>query len=541
MVQYARVSALQVREAFRVASEWLSANRDGINAINVYPVPDGDTGTNMLLTWRAALAAASEDSSHAGEMLAGCSRAALLGARGNSGAILSQMIRGLAEAAAGLEDLDAAAIVAALRAASVTADEAVSAPVEGTMLTVLRDAAGAAEMTLAEGHGIRSVLNAAVAEAYASVERTPLLLPRLREAGVVDSGGLGVAVILEGLARGLDGEPLPLTIRATATARVDIAGIEHEGHGYCTEFVVAGPGIDRRALQEELAGLGGESILVVGDARTVHVHVHLADPGPGISAGVRYGELTAVKVDNMQAQHEDWLRGLGGPDGEPTAGGAALPAIGLVAVAPGEGFARTFRDLGAVALLQDEGAKTSAGELLRAARRAGTDHVFLLPNDRDILMAAEQAAREAPGFITVLPSRSAPAGIAAAVAYWPEGDPVAAGNRMIEAMSGVRVVEVSRAVRNATVDGVTVSTGDAIALVDGLLIGRAQTLEGALLAGLALVANSGAEIVTVYLGQEAEPDAGPQVEALIRSAHPALAVEVVDGGQPRYPYVLGVE
>ncbi|MDO9444590.1 MAG: DAK2 domain-containing protein [Dehalococcoidia bacterium] len=351
MVQYARVSALQVREAFRVAAEWLSANRDGINAINVYPVPDGDTGTNMLLTWRAALAAASEDSSHAGEMLAGCSRAALLGARGNSGVILSQMIRGLAEGASGLEDLDAASIVAGLRAASVTADEAVSAPVEGTMLTVLRDAAGAAEATLAEGHGIRSILNAAVTEAFASVERTPLLLPRLREAGVVDSGGLGVAVILEGLARGLDGEPLPLTIRATATVRVDVAGIEHEGHGYCTEFVVAGPGIDRRALQEELAALGGESILVVGDARTVHVHVHLPDPGPGISAGIRYGEVTAVKVDNMQEQHEDWLRGMA-VEGEPAAGGAALPAIGLVAVAPGEGFARSFRDLGAVALLQ---------------------------------------------------------------------------------------------------------------------------------------------------------------------------------------------
>jgi hypothetical protein len=410
------------------------------------------------------------------------------------------------------------------------------------MLTVLRDAAGAAEATLAEGHGIRSVLNAAVAEAYASVERTPLLLPRLREAGVVDSGGLGVAVVLEGLARGLDGEPLPLTIRATATARLDIAGLEHEGHGYCTEFVVAGPGIDRRALQEELASLGGESILVVGDARTVHVHVHLPDPGPGISAGVHYGEVTAVKVDNMQAQHEDWLRGLGGLEaGEPAAGGAALPAIGLVAVAPGEGFARTFRDLGAVALLQDEGAKTSAGELLRAARRAGTGHVFLLPNDRDVLMAAEQAAREEPGFITVLPSRSAPAGIAAAIAYWPEGDPEAAGKRMTSAMSGVRVVEVSRAVRNATVDGVTVSAGDAIALVDGLLIGRAQTLEGALLAGLAQAAGSGAEIVTLYLGKEAEPDAGTRVEALIRASHPGLAVEVVEGGQPRYPYVLGVE
>ncbi len=540
MVQYARVSAAQVREAFRVAEEWLAANRDGINAINVYPVPDGDTGTNMLLTWRAALMAAPGDPDHAGEMLAACSRAALLGARGNSGVILSQMIRGLAEAAAGEATLDASGIVQGLLGAAQTAYEAVSAPVEGTMLTVLRDAANAAAATQAEGHGIRSVLNAAVEEAFASVERTPLLLPRLREAGVVDSGGLGVAVILEGLARGLDGEPLPLTIRATATERVHVDGVEHEGHGYCTEYVIVGPAVDRRALQSELIAMGGESVLVVGDARTVHVHVHVADPGPALSLGVRHGDLVGVKVDNMQAQHDEWLAGQEGetPDG---AGQPSLPALGLVAVAPGEGFARAFRDMGAVALLQDAGAKTSAGEFLRAARRAGRDHVFLLPNDRDILMAAEQAAREAPDFITVLPTRSAPAGIAAAVAYWPEGDPAEVAARMREAMQNVRSVEISRAARDATVDGVTVNAGDAIALVEGRLVGRAQTLEGALLAGLALAAGDRAEIVTVYLGADAPADAGGRAEELIAQAHPGLEVEIVVGGQPNYPYLAGVE
>lgn len=540
MVQYARVSAAQVREAFRVAEEWLAANRDGINAINVYPVPDGDTGTNMLLTWRAALLAAPADADHAGDMLAACARAALLGARGNSGVILSQMIRGLAEAAADEATMDAAGIVRALLGASRTAYEAVSAPVEGTMLTVLRDAAQAAAATQAEGHGIRSTLNAAVDEAFASVERTPFLLPRLREAGVVDSGGLGVAVILEGLARGLDGEPLPATIRATVTERVHMDGVEHEGHGYCTEYVIVGPAIDRRAIQSALVAMGGDSVLVVGDARTVHVHVHVSDPGPALSLGVQHGDLVGVKVDNMQAQHDAWLAGQEG-DGVDAHGQPALPSIGLVAVAPGEGFARAFRDMGAVALLLDEGAKTSAGEFLRAARRAGRDHVFVLPNDRDILMAAEQAAREAPDFITVLPTRSAPAGIAAAVAYWPEGDPAEVGARMREAMQNVRCVEVSRAARDATVDGVTVNAGDAIALVEGRLVGRAQTLEGALLAGLALAIGDGAEIATVYLGEEAPADGGGRVEELVARAHPGLEVEILVGGQPNYPYLAGVE
>ncbi|MDA0269481.1 MAG: DAK2 domain-containing protein [Chloroflexi bacterium] len=535
MVQYARVTGDQVLDAFRLAEGWLAANREGINAINVYPVPDGDTGTNMLLTWRAALQAAPDDAPHAGDLLAACSRAALLGARGNSGVILSQMIRGLAEASAGQPDLDAAGIVAGLLGASQTAYDAVSAPVEGTMLTVLRDAAQAAEASLREGHGIRSVFEAAVIEAFASVERTPALLPRLREAGVVDSGGLGVAIILEGMARGLAGEPLPEVIRAISGAAVDLGGVEHEGHGYCTEFIIFGASIDRRALQDELATLGGDSILVVGDPATVHVHVHMEDPGPALSAGVRHGALSAVKIENMQAQHEEWARGRDEPQD------AHLPPLGLVAVAPGEGFARLLGEMGAVCIGQDADAKASAGEFVRAARRAGREHVFLLPNDKDTLMAAEQAAREAPGFITVLPSISAAAGMAAAIAYWPDGDRAEVAARMTEAMAAVRTVEVSRSVRDATVDGIRVSQGDAIALLDGRLVARAQELEGALLAGLGQAARPGAEIVTVYLGAEAPEDAAVRIAEQIRAAHPGVEVEVVQGGQPHYPYVLGVE
>ncbi len=537
MTQAELVDAARVREAFRRVEGWLAANRDGINAINVYPVPDGDTGTNMLLTWRAAASAAPEEIDHVGQLLGACSRAALLGARGNSGVILSQMLRGLAEATADAAGLDTADVVAGLRGASATAYAAVSAPVEGTMLTVLRDAAQAAEAALAAGGDLAAIFDAAVAEAFASVERTPTLLPRLREAGVVDSGGLGVAVILEGFARGLDGQPLPEALRVAADATVDLGQLGHEEYGYCTEFVVTGEAIDRHAIEAALAGLGGESILVVGDASAVHVHVHLEDPGLALSAGVRHGALIGVKVDNMQAQHEDWARSHRGPA---SLDAAALPALGLVAVVPGEGFARIFEDLGATCVRTGDG-RTSAGALLEAGRRAGRDHAFLLPNDSDTLMAAEQAAREAAGFITVLPARSAPAGIAAAIAYWPEGDPAEVAVRMQEALATVRTVEVTRAARDAVVDGVAVAAGDAIALVDGRLVTRAETLEAALLEGLALAAGEAAEIVTVYRGAEASEEATERVVALVEAAHPGLAVEVMAGGQPHYPYLLGVE
>ncbi len=527
------LAAVTLRAAFEVAERWLAANREAINAINVYPVPDGDTGTNMLLTWRAALKAGEGvPDQAAGPYLGALAHGSLLGARGNSGVILSQMLAGIAEACRGAGTLDGPHFARALVAAADHAYAAISQPVEGTMLTVMRDAARAgARDDLADP---ADVLRAAVTEAHASVARTPDLLPRLRDAGVVDSGGQGIAIILEGVLHGVTGEPLPDAPTQLA-APADLGGVAHEGHGYCTEFVLTGTAIDRKDLEAALIEAGGESVLVVGDSETVHVHVHLDDPGPGISAGAARGALASVKVENMQAQHDEWRAGVAASEGP-------LPAIGLVVVARGEGLVAAFRDLGATRVLDGgETGKASTGELIEAARGAGRDHAFLLPNDKDVLMAAERAVAEQPGFLTLIPTCSIAAGLAAAIAYLPEGDHAAIADAMLEAAAAVRSVEVSRSVRTAVVDGVDVREGDAIALVDGRMAAAAGTLENALLAGLEAAGAADAELVTLYLGIGAESDAGERAAALIAARFPSVEVEVIEGGQPHYPYLAGVE
>ena len=527
------LAAVTLRAAFEVAERWLTANREAINAINVYPVPDGDTGTNILLTWRAALKAGEGvPDQAAGPYLGALAHGALLGARGNSGVILSQMLAGIAEACRGAGTLDGPHFAQALVSAADHAYGAISEPVEGTMLTVMRDAARAGAAVVAGDPA--DVLRAAVVEAHASVARTPDLLPRLRDAGVVDSGGRGIAIILEGVLHGVTGDPLP-EVDTSPAAPIDLAGVAHEGHGYCTEFVLTGTAIDRADLEAALVAIGGESILVVGDSETVHVHVHLEDPGPGISLGAARGALASVKVENMQAQHDQWRAGVEAPD-------AAAPAIGLVVVARGEGIVAAFRDLGATRVI--DGGKTgkaSTGELIEAARGAGRDHVFLLPNDKDVLMAAERAVAQQPDFMTLIPTRSIAAGLAAAFAYQPDGVAIEIADAMLEAAAQVRSVEVSRSVRTALVDGVDVHEGDAIALVDGRLVAAAPTLEDALLAGLDAAGAAAAELVTLYLGAGSEAGAGDGAGALITGRFPAVELQVIEGGQPHYTYLAGVE
>jgi DAK2 domain fusion protein YloV len=362
-----------LHEALGVAERWLALNREGINAVNVYPVPDGDTGTNMLLTWRSARDGAAEALSESLEVYGrGFARAALLGARGNSGVILSQFVRGLAEALEGAETLDGARLARCLEAGATAAYTAVSTPVEGTMLTVMRDAATAAVGATAAGAELLGTLTAAADEADASVERTPELLPRLREAGVVDAGGLGVAALLRGIWYGLRGESLPEP-PPVEHGIVDLEAVAHEGHGYCTEFVILGQSLDRDELLRALEAAGAESVLVVGDTEALHVHVHHDDPGPALSIGARAGALDAVKVDNMQLQHETWTAAHEGA-------GAAPPEFGMVAVVPGDGLAAALREIGPVErrrcarLRPAQRLERAHGRTAGRRGRAGPDH-----------------------------------------------------------------------------------------------------------------------------------------------------------------------
>ncbi|HJM88309.1 MAG TPA: DAK2 domain-containing protein [Dehalococcoidia bacterium] len=527
------LTASALHEILRTAERWLELHREPINAINVYPVPDGDTGTNMVLTLRAALDAGDNVDGAAGTYMQAIARAALLGARGNSGVILSQIVRGVSDAVGDADVIDGPLLQTALTAGAQAAYGAVTEPVEGTMLTVIREAAEAAASGAGDSNLV-NIISAAASEAEASVERTPSLLPTLAEAGVVDSGGLGVAVLLAGISYAVRGESLPEPKQYTA-ADVDMTGVEHEGHGYCAEFVVVGAQLDRGALHAALDAVGGESLLVVGYDDALHVHVHVDDPGPTLSVGAAAGSLQSVKIDDMQSQHDQWS------SAEQPQDAADLPSIGLLAVTQGDGIAAAFRELGATAIV--DGGPTSnpsAGELLAAARQAGRDHVIVLPNDANVIMAAEQAAAEAPDLITVIPTRSVAGGFGAAFAYEPEGERDAVAAAMSDAIEGVSCVEVTHSVRDTSVNGIQIARGDAIAIVEGTLVARAESLEEALMDGLSRVAGD-AELATVYLGSDAPADARDRVAMLISETYDEIEIEIVHGGQPHYPYILGVE
>ena len=531
-----RLHAEGFRDALDTALEWFELNRDAINAINVYPVPDGDTGTNMLLTLRAARRAADDEaaaSTNVGAFTGAMAQGALLGARGNSGVILSQMVRGLAEGLEGSADVGPSELLGALESAATAAYSAVATPVEGTMLTVMREAAEGAVANQAADPSLASVLDATVAAARVSVERTPELLPQLQDAGVVDAGGEGVAVLLEGLRYGVIGEDLPPPPPAPV-GMVQLEGVGHEGHGFCVEYLVSGEDLDRDALAATLTEEGGDSLLVVGDTSTLHVHVHMETPAAAVDAGARFGEIQNVKVEDMQAQHDEWAAG------HEEAGEA--PPVGLVAVVQGDGLRIAFRDLGATGIV-DGGATNnpSAGDVLEAALRAGTEHTFILPNDSNVVMTAQQAATQEPDRITVVPAKSVAAGLAAAVAFVAGEDIEGVGADMADAATSVRNVEVTEAVRDTTVDGVAVEIGDSIVLVDGTLKARTETPEEALMIGLAEAIGDDGEIVTLILGADAPEDAADSLTDLIEAAHPDVEVEVVMGGQPHYPYLAGVE
>jgi DAK2 domain fusion protein YloV len=531
------ITVEKFHEALVLAEKWLTINRDGINAINVYPVPDGDTGTNMLLTWRQALESIADASSQTfGELLNKFSRGALLGARGNSGVILSQMIGGLAAALSSSSDsITVSDLASGLRSASDNAYRAITEPVEGTMLTVMREASAAGENSTAN---LEVFLESVVSESYDSVARTPNLLPRLKEAGVVDSGGMGVAVILEGISTALLKRELPSEPVVTDEIKVEMSGVEHEGYGYCTEFVMLA-GVGLKDFEAELVELGGESILVVGDPGAVRVHVHLEDPGPALSAAVAHGETVSIKIDNMQVQHDDWADQQ---SSEGPASQGVIPAIGLVSVARGDGLISNFRQLG-VNVIIDGGptGKVSAGELIEAAKGAGLEHVIILPNDKDVVLAAEQAAESNPDSIRVIPTRSTVSGLAAAMAYLPEGDIDEICSLMNESIQLVQSIEISNSVRDTSVNGIDIRVGDGIGFLDGELVASDATLAATLVSVLKQADASQSEIMTLYTGEQVTPEEIEELSEAAESHFPSLELDIVEGGQPLYPFIASLE
>ncbi len=449
------VGGEQVLGGLTAALSWLEANQQEINDLNVFPVPDGDTGSNMYLTLRSAVEEARDAPSPEAvdSVLAAAAHGSLMGARGNSGVILSQILRGFAQGVAQRSRVDTGGIALALTEASAVAYRAVMKPTEGTILTVVRDAAAAGATAASETDDIRIVLDKVVLEAHAAVERTTDQLQVLRDANVVDAGGFGLAVILEGFARAIsashDSAPAPTVIRrsgepplrlpprpgdleatGTATSRHGAAAVapREQGWGYCTEFLINGPGLDVDAIRMELSALG-ESALVVGDPELVRVHIHTGDPAGVIAAASSRGRMSKLKVEDMSAQHHDVLARADAAEAEaatassaPAVQAMAPPkAIGVASVAPGDGFRDILRSLGADSVVS--GGQTmnpSIEDLLNGVRAVNAESVILLPNNGNVILTAEQVDPLAEGCdVRVVPTRNLPQGISALLAFDP--------------------------------------------------------------------------------------------------------------------------
>lgn len=530
-----------LRDMFAAATSFLQRNTDAINAINVFPVPDGDTGTNMHLTMAAAMEEARRaDGSTAEAITRAMAHGALLGARGNSGVILSQMLRGLAKGIGGQRQVDANILATALEEASAAAYGALSEPVEGTMLTVMREAAAAARGR-ADGSATE-VLAAAVKAAQDALARTPDLLPVLKEAGVVDAGGQGLCVLLEASLAFLRGEaPAPRVVSPRELEASWLAATEvlhHEGetpYGYCTEFLISSQGLDREAIQRRVTQMG-QSVLVVGDAEVVRVHLHTTDPGGAISFGTSLGSLSGVKVEDMEAQLQAFVeRHRERPPTE-------WLSVGVVAVAAGEGLRAALESMGTCRVVP--GGQTmnpSAQEILDAIQSCPVDRVVVLPNNKNVILAARQAAEHSSKEVVVVPTISVPQGVAAVLALSQDIDLEANVAAMTAAMSSVRSAEVTRAVRATAVGGRHVAEGEAIGIVDGELCVAEPRVEDAAQACIRRMAWSEASLLTLYFGEQTSLQEADALADQLRAEHSSLEVEVVDGGQPHYPYLISME
>lgn len=507
---------------------------DALNAINVFPVPDGDTGTNMSLTMRAAV---DEIERLGATTLAGVARAAahgtLMGAKGNSGVILSQIVGAFADA--GETALGGRALAAALERGRRAAYRVVSKPREGTILTAITDAARAAAARAAAGATADETLAAAVEAAHEAVARTPELLPLLKEAGVVDAGAQGLYVMFDGMLRALRGEAPGRyannlgTIDAAWLAATARAHAEAERSGYCTEFVIEGAALDADAVRARFAAMGN-SLLVIGGGDVVRVHVHTADPAAAFEAGREFGALSQEKADDLAAQ-------VGR-----LAPGATRDGVAVVAVGAGAGIEALLRSIGAAAVVP--GGQTmnpSAGEIRAAIEAAGAAEVIVLPDNKNVVMAARQAAEGLPLQVRVVATRSVPQGVAALVAMNPEGSLDENAAAMERAAAAVRTGEVTLAARPSHVHGLAIAQGQPIGLIDGDLVVAERTVEEAVRACVRrMLEGREAALVTLYAGEGVAPDEAERLAGAIR-AETRVDVESVAGGQPHYPYLIGVE
>ncbi|HXW00090.1 MAG TPA: DAK2 domain-containing protein, partial [Anaerolineae bacterium] len=541
------------KNLLRAGQQWLTAHMHVVNSLNVFPVPDGDTGTNMVLTMRSALAEADPVAGGAGAIAAAVAHGALMGARGNSGVILSQFWQGLALGLAGRDTFSAEDWARAAQLGVEAGYQSVVNPVEGTILTVARAAAEAAQQSVKTNRDLAVVLAEMVEAAKIAQANTPELLPILKEAGVTDSGGQGLVYILEGGLRLLLGEPVEIDAASISTPLLQSTlDAEEAAYGYDVQFLLQGDRLNVEEIRAKIDSLGW-STLVVGDEQTVKVHVHAHDPGQPLSYGASQGMLSDVVVENMALQAKKFVQEHGAVLAGPVPP-LSLPAhmtdrlrenrtsIATVCVAPSQGLADILHSLGANGIvLGGQTMNPSPQELLAAIDEVHSHEVLLLPNNSNVILAAQQAQKLSAKNVSVVPTKTIPQGIAALLALNYQSDLEANARRMLNAAEQVQTVEITRAMRDTTVSGFQIKSGDVMGLINDELVSVGQAYDKVALEVLAKVETETHEVITIYFGQESSAEQAGSLAGQIKTLYPELEVEVHEGGQPYYPYIISLE
>lgn len=534
----------------------LEKNKQSIDALNVFPVPDGDTGTNMSLTMVSAVKELmGVDSASASVVAQAVARGALKGARGNSGVILSQLFRGFSKALAGVEHIDSAAMAAALQGSVEAAYKAVMKPKEGTMLTVAKALADSAQQDAQEGKDLYTLMENLLTRGNEMLKRTPDMLPVLKQAGVVDAGGAGLLAIYLGFKMAIDGEEniegAQLMSRITAlqdqNAQQNLQGQAEEESiefGYCTEtFIkqikqgVTQENIDK--LREKLSKIG-DCVLVVGDLEMIKVHCHSNNPGKVLQYCLQLGELSSIKVDNMREQHRTLIQEADALQKEAP---VFEKEVGFVAVAAGDGLAALFKDLAVdEVVVGGQTMNPSAEDIASAVCRTKAKTVYVLPNNKNTIMAAQQAKELLEEYqVLVIPTKSIPQGVSAMIAYVPDVSLEENERRMTEAAQNVKTASVTYAVRDSSFDGQEIHQNDILGLQESRVEVVGQDVETVALELLQKTVNDGSEVITIFYGQDVSQEQAQALHDKVVDAYPSCDVDMLPGGQPLYYYLFSVE
>ena len=544
------VDVKMLSRMFLSGAKNLEAKKEWINELNVFPVPDGDTGTNMTLTIMSAASEVSALSDPTMKTLAkAISSGSLRGARGNSGVILSQLLRGFTRVIEKADKVDAPTFARAFEKGVETAYKAVMKPKEGTILTVARGAAEKAMEIAEDCENLETFFADVIAEAEAVLARTPEMLPVLKEAGVVDSGGQGLLEVLKGAFDGYLGKEIDLTFEKPKSG-VSVKPVSAEESdskfGYCTEFIIMlekeFPEKEEHAFKEYLMSIG-DSLVVVADDEIVKVHVHTNDPGQAIQKALTYGQLSNMKIDNMRLEHHEKVIKEAEKMAAQQAAQEPAKEVGFISVSVGDGMGQIFRELGADYLI--EGGQTmnpSTEDVLQAIAHVNAENIFIFPNNKNIILAANQARDLTEDKnIIVIPTKTIPQGITALISYVPDKTVEQNTEEMMEAMKNVKTGQITYAVRDTKIDDKEIRQGDIMGIGDHGILAVGKEIEDTAVAMVQEMADEDSEIISVYYGADVTAEDAEQFAARLEELYPDFDVELNEGGQPIYYYVVSVE